>query len=153
MTTLNKILQGVCGIEAIAYESRLGHSYCVNNLGQTWPGEQIFRCYSILLFVILTPCFQEMCNPKVRPHRHFYPEATRPHLRETRQAERWLKEVPAEDTTPMVCLHKSDYIYEPAMLDNQSVCIPHSWFTCDGKFYAKAWMVDQILSRDNGPIV
>lgn len=34
MTTLNKILQGICGIETIAYDGRLGHRYHVNNLSQ-----------------------------------------------------------------------------------------------------------------------
>lgn len=83
---------------------------------------------------------------------HFYAEETHPHLRETRQADRWLKEVRPEDTTPMIRLQKSDYyIFEPAMLDDQSVCVPHRWFTRDGKFLAKAWILEQTLSDDNIP--
>lgn len=59
-----------------------------------------------------------MSNPKVRQNLHFYPEDTSPHLRQTRQAERWLKEVRPQDTTPMIRIHKTDYyIFEPAMLN------------------------------------
>ena len=48
----------------------------------------------------------------------------------------------------MAHLHKSDYyIYEPAMLDNQAVCIPHRWFARD----AKAWMLEQTLGDNNIP--
>ena len=34
MTTLNKALQGICGIETIPYDGRLGNRYYVNNLSQ-----------------------------------------------------------------------------------------------------------------------
>lgn len=34
MSTLNKLLQAICGIETIAYDGRLGNRYHVNNLGQ-----------------------------------------------------------------------------------------------------------------------
>ncbi|KAF8180363.1 hypothetical protein BJ912DRAFT_929302 [Pholiota molesta] len=132
MNTLNKIMQGVCGIDTVAYNGRLGHRYHVNNLGQ-----------------ILA---QEMCNPKTRSHLHFYPEDSAPHVSETRQADRWLKEVRPEDLTPMIRIQQHDYyVFEPAMLNNRSICIPHRWFTRDGQFYAMVWMLEERLGEANTP--
>jgi hypothetical protein len=92
-----------------------------------------------------------MSNPKVRNHLHFYPEDTGVHLRETRQADRWLREVRSQDTTPMIRIHRDDYyIFEPAMLHDCSVCMPHRWFTRDGQFFAKAWQLEQ--GMDEGGI-
>jgi hypothetical protein len=34
MNRLNQMMQGLCGIDTIAYDGRLGHRYHVNNLGQ-----------------------------------------------------------------------------------------------------------------------
>ncbi len=53
MTSLNKILQGVCGIETIAYEGRLGHPYHVNNLSQILA--QVSRLSYTVLSLILPP--------------------------------------------------------------------------------------------------
>ncbi|KAJ7133509.1 hypothetical protein C8R44DRAFT_829315 [Mycena epipterygia] len=82
MQTLNLALQKICGIESIAYDGALGHKYYVNSLAQI--------------------IAQEMANPKVRPHLHFYPEDSGPKLSEARQGQRWLKELPDDRTTPMV---------------------------------------------------
>ncbi|KAF8178467.1 hypothetical protein BJ912DRAFT_1045365 [Pholiota molesta] len=54
MNLLNKMLQGMCGVDTISYNGKLGHVYHVNNLAQ-----------------ILS---QEMSNPKVAPNLYFYPE-------------------------------------------------------------------------------
>lgn len=52
----------------------------------------------------------------------------------------------------MIRLQKSDYyIYEPTMLDNQSVCMPHCWLTRDGKFHAKAWVMGQSSGNNDIP--
>ncbi|KAF8966226.1 hypothetical protein BDZ97DRAFT_1657897 [Flammula alnicola] len=123
LKTLNKILQNSCGVDTLAYDGKLGHRYHVNNMAQ-----------------ILA---QEMCNPKVRPHIHFYPEDTGKRLDESRQAERWLKELRPEETTPMVRVREDDYyIYEPALLKDLSMCIPERWFTRNGTFFARAWKME-----------
>lgn len=84
-----------------------------------------------------------MCNPKVRPFLHVYPEDSGPNISEARQADRWLRELRPEETTPMIRLRSHDYyIYEPAMLNNLSFCIPIRWFTRNGAFYARAWMLE-----------
>lgn len=96
-----------------------------------------------------------MCNPKVRPFIHFYPEDTGPYLSEARQGRRWLKELRPEETTPMVRIQGNDYyIYEPAMLNNFSFCIPTRWFTRKGVFFARAWILEpRILGDESGWVV
>ncbi|KAK6985105.1 hypothetical protein R3P38DRAFT_2805837 [Favolaschia claudopus] len=70
MQKINSALQKVCGIETIAYDGALGHKYFVNSLAQM--------------------IAQEMANPRVRPHLHFYPEDSGTKLSEARQAQRLL---------------------------------------------------------------
>lgn len=90
-----------------------------------------------------------MCNPKVRPFLHVYPEDSGPNISEARQADRWLRELRPEETTPMIRLRGHDYyIYEPAMLNNLSFCIPIRWFTRNGAFYARAWMLEATTLDD-----
>ncbi|KAK7027831.1 hypothetical protein R3P38DRAFT_3315357 [Favolaschia claudopus] len=122
MQKINLALQKVCGIETLAYDGALGHKYFVNSLAQI--------------------IAQEMANPRVRPHLHFYPEDSGEKLSEARQGERWLHELPDEQTTPMVRISAQDYyIYEPAMLDSAEgeFCLPIRWFTRGGEFFAKCW--------------
>ncbi|KAK7032978.1 hypothetical protein R3P38DRAFT_3313080 [Favolaschia claudopus] len=124
MQKINLALQKVCGIETIAYDGALGHKYFVNSLAQI--------------------IAQEMANPRVRPHLHFYPEDSGQKLSEARQGQRWLNEIPDEQTTPMVRISGNDYyIYEPAMLDSGSAecCIPIRWFSRGGQFFAKCWQM------------
>ncbi|EED83857.1 predicted protein [Postia placenta Mad-698-R] len=110
MQSLNAALQRMCGIDTIPYKGALGHNYHVNSLTQI--------------------IAQEMANPRVRPHLHFYPEdhGERP-LAEARQAARWLHEMPNELLTPMARVRNQDYyIYEPAMLVNG--VIPREFMVC-----------------------
>ncbi|KAF8204045.1 hypothetical protein BJ912DRAFT_841196 [Pholiota molesta] len=126
MKGLNTTLQQMCGIDTIEYDGKLGHKYHVNSLAQ-----------------ILA---QEMSNPKVRPHLHFYPEDTSPSLSEAYQASRWLNELTPEETTPMVRINKNDYfIYEPTMTTDMKVCIPIRWFHRCGIIYARAWMLESTI--------
>lgn len=92
-----------------------------------------------------------MCNPKVRPFIHFYPEDTEPNLSEARQGSRWLEELRPEETTPMVRIRGVDYyIYEPDL----SFCIPTRWFARNGVFFARAWMLEaSTLGDDSGWVV
>ncbi|KAF9554000.1 hypothetical protein CPC08DRAFT_697168 [Agrocybe pediades] len=111
MTGLHKALQTTCGgVDTKEYNGRLGNWYHVNNLHQ-----------------ILA---QEMCNPKVRTHLHFYPQDAGEHLSEARHGARWLSELKPEETTPMIRLSGTDYyIFEPTMLRSGAVCMPFRWFT------------------------
>ncbi|KAK7037199.1 hypothetical protein R3P38DRAFT_3481335 [Favolaschia claudopus] len=120
MQTINLALQKICGIDSIAYDGALGHKYYVNSLSQI--------------------IAQEMANPKVRPHLHFYPEDSGPKLSEARQGERWLRELPDDRITPMArILGKDFYIHEPAILADGSAVIPVRWFMKDGQLYARCW--------------
>ncbi|KAJ7110547.1 hypothetical protein C8R44DRAFT_633975 [Mycena epipterygia] len=130
MQTLNLALQKICGIESIAYDGALGHKYYVNSLAQL--------------------IAQEMANPKVRPHLHFYPEDSGPKLSEARQGQRWLKELPDDRTTPMVRMSGKDYyIHEPAMLASGECVVPTRWFTKDSQLYAKCWKMQVVTKPDS----
>lgn len=95
-------------------------------------------------------CQQEMANPKVRPHLHFYPEDAGVKLSEARQGSRWLHELLPEQTTPMVRIGQQDYyIHEPAMLRDGTCCMPIRWFQRGNAMYAKCWELDPITT-DNG---
>ncbi|KAH9948702.1 hypothetical protein B0H21DRAFT_890351 [Amylocystis lapponica] len=128
MQSLNAKLQKMCGVDSIGYKGALGHNYYVNDLAQ-----------------ILA---QEMANPKVRPHLHFYPEDTRgASLSEARQAARWLEEIPDHLITPMARIGLQDfYIHEPAMLRSGVPCMPVRWFTrVEGGqqvLFAKCWKLE-----------
>ncbi|KAH9945634.1 hypothetical protein B0H21DRAFT_693918 [Amylocystis lapponica] len=136
MQGLNAKLQKMCGIDSIGYKGALGHNYYVNDLAQ-----------------ILA---QEMANPRVRPHLHFYPEDTQGvSLAEARQGARWLHEIPDHLITPMARIGTQDfYIHEPAMLRSGIPCIPVRWFTRLERgqhvLFAKCWgleVVDTDTSR------
>ncbi|KAJ7751599.1 hypothetical protein B0H16DRAFT_1839904 [Mycena metata] len=128
MQTINLALQKICGIESIPYDGALGHRYYVNSLAQI--------------------IAQEMANPKVRPHLHFYPEDAGPKLSEARQGQRWLNELPDDRMTPMVRISKLDfYIHEPAMLDDGQCVIPTRWFMKDKQMFAKCWEM-HVVTKD-----
>ncbi|KAJ7124727.1 hypothetical protein C8R43DRAFT_898835 [Mycena crocata] len=128
MQKINLALQKVCGIDSIPYNGALGHKYFVNSLAQI--------------------IAQEMANPRVRPHLSFYPEDSGSRLSEARQGDRWLKEIPDEQTTPMLRILGHDYyIYEPAMLDDSECCIPTRWFIRGGKYFAKCWKMLAVTSE------
>ncbi|KAJ7483665.1 hypothetical protein FB451DRAFT_1029349, partial [Mycena latifolia] len=130
MQKINLALQKICGIESIPYNGALGHKYFVNSLAQI--------------------IAQEMANPRVRPHLSFYPEDSGSRLSEARQGQRWLKELPDEQTTPMLRIAGHDYfVYEPAMLDDGDFCIPTRWFVRGGEYFAKCWKL-LAVSNDKG---
>ncbi|KAJ7223860.1 hypothetical protein B0H12DRAFT_1213067 [Mycena haematopus] len=129
MQSLNAALQKMCGIDTILYNGALGHKYYVNSLPQI--------------------IAQEMANPKVRPHLSFYPEDSGPKLSEARQGDRWLKELPDSQATPMLRIAQQDYyIHEPAMLRNGDCCVPTRWFTKDGQFFAKCWALKSVSTAE-----
>lgn len=86
-----------------------------------------------------------MSNPEVRQRLHFYPEDTGKHISEARQAAHWLDELPLEEKTPMVRVKKDDYyIFEPTMLTDGTTCVPFRWFTRNGNFVARAWLLEAV---------
>ena len=96
-----------------------------------------------------------MCNLKVWPFIHFYPEDTGLNLAEACQGSHWLEELQPEETTPMVRICSNDYyIYEPTMLNNLSFCIPTWWFAQNGTFFAHTWILElRSLGDDSGWVV
>lgn len=88
-----------------------------------------------------------MANPRVRPHLRFYPEDSGKRVDEYWQARHWHDEVDPDRLTPMVRMHgQTFYIYEPALLQDGTVCMPTRWFVRDGKFVAKAWSMHPTVS-------
>ncbi|KAJ7110365.1 hypothetical protein C8R43DRAFT_904377, partial [Mycena crocata] len=115
MQELNTMLQKLCGIQSIPYDGALGHKYYVNSLAQ-------------------------IIAQAIRPHLRFYPEDSGSLLEEARQGQRWLHEIPAEQTTPMARIGGRDYfLYEPAMLTNGTFCVPFRWFSRGAILFAKCW--------------
>ncbi|KAH6904155.1 hypothetical protein BKA70DRAFT_539698 [Coprinopsis sp. MPI-PUGE-AT-0042] len=112
MKESNKPLQRLCGIETLEYISALSSTYSVNSLSQ-----------------LLS---QELSNPLVREHLWFYPEDIRKRLEEARQGTRWLHEAPHKYMTPIVRVGAQDfYTFKPAILDQNTFCIPFRWFIWD----------------------
>lgn len=90
-----------------------------------------------------------MANPKVRPHLSFYPEDSGQRLSEARQAQRWLHELPSEQTTPMARIGDSDYfIHEPAMLRDGICCMPIRWFHRGGRLVAQCWELQAVATNE-----
>lgn len=155
MLGLNTALQRALGVNTIAYKGALGHHYYANAL------DQIIAQVTFVFVLIGTAAScthtgrQEMANPRVRPHLHFYPEETDGrHLSEARQAARWLHEVPDEFLTPMVRLGSQDfYVHEPTMLRTGAVCMPVQWFNRveggDRVWYANCWKMETV-NTDTG---
>ncbi|KAJ7710473.1 hypothetical protein B0H17DRAFT_914738 [Mycena rosella] len=130
MQNLNSALQKMCGIDSIPYNGALGHKYYVNSLPQI--------------------IAQEMANPNVRPHLSFYPEDSGPKLSEARQGQRWLKELPDTQTTPMLRIGQQDYfIHEPAMLNDGTCCIPTRWFMRGDQYFANCWELAPVVADDH----
>ncbi|KAJ3714464.1 hypothetical protein C8R42DRAFT_726467 [Lentinula raphanica] len=115
MKDLDTKLQQLYGIQTFKYKGAFGHIYYVNSVAD-----------------IIS---QEMCNPHVRPHLSFYPEdCGSKNVSEARQFDRWLNEIPDDQLGPMARIHATDYyIFEPAMLRDGSIYMPHRWFKRMGR--------------------
>ncbi|KAJ7607345.1 hypothetical protein FB45DRAFT_764359 [Roridomyces roridus] len=120
MDDIDKALQKLCGIQSIRYTGKFDHIYYVNDLA-----------------AIIA---QEMANPNTREHLHFFPEDSKPSLSQAWQANRWLDELDPDLATPMERFKNQDfYVYEPALLQNGSVCMPTRWFRRGNVKLARAW--------------
>ncbi|KAF9059623.1 hypothetical protein BDP27DRAFT_1238327, partial [Rhodocollybia butyracea] len=130
MKELDAKLQKLYGIQSLRYKGAFGHVYYVNSIADI--------------------VAQEMSNPQVRPHLLFYPEDVTRKLSEARQFARWANEIPDDELGPMARLQNGDYyIFEPAMLRSQQICMPHRWFKRDGRFIARCWQMEQVIREGN----
>ncbi|KIY43177.1 hypothetical protein FISHEDRAFT_78686 [Fistulina hepatica ATCC 64428] len=116
----------VTGHHTLRYNGALGNPYFANSLGDI--------------------IAQEMVNPRVHPHLHFYPEDSGIHLSEARQAERWLHEMDNDALTPVAEMNgQRFFVYELAKLTSGEFCMPVRWFTRhvgeDMQLFAKCWWV------------
>ncbi|KAJ7576777.1 hypothetical protein C8J56DRAFT_869884 [Mycena floridula] len=128
MQAVNAALQRMCGVETLGYDGALGHKYHINSLADI--------------------IAQEMANPAVWPKLSFYPEDSGSKVSEARQAHSWLHEVPDDLMTPMAHIGADDFfIYEPAMLNDQTCVIPYRWFTHGPSLVAKCWKMQRKLSE------
>ena len=83
-----------------------------------------------------------MANPKVRPYLTFYPEDAGETLKNTYQADKWLREMEPELLTPMVEYHNETlYVFEPCILSNKSVVMPVRWFKRHGSTFAIVYLL------------
>ncbi|KAI0754107.1 hypothetical protein C8Q80DRAFT_346349 [Daedaleopsis nitida] len=140
LKTVDELLQAQCGIGSIRYKGPLGHVYYANDMGAIMA--------------------QEMANPRVRPHMHFYPEASASPLKESWQFRRWLHELSPDLATPMIRFGKQDYfVHEPATLIDGRVVAPFRWFTRRSakhehgrdlqRFYGEGWLMHPVITGES----
>ncbi|RDB16192.1 hypothetical protein Hypma_003108 [Hypsizygus marmoreus] len=120
MDDIDRALQDLCGIESLRYKGALGHVYYSNDMA------------GIIA--------QEMANPNVRKHLHFYPEDAGDHLSEAWQATRWRDELDSRLTTPMVRVHGQDFYTDEISLLRNGACMPRRWIMRGQDMFARAWM-------------
>ncbi|KAG6888272.1 hypothetical protein C0992_009087 [Termitomyces sp. T32_za158] len=119
MDDIDRALQRLCGIDSIRFQGALGHIYYTNDLAAL--------------------IAQELANPNVRKHLHFYPEHAGNHLSEAWHAARWKDELHSGLTTPMVRINGQDiYIDEIGLLKTRA-CMPRRWYQRDNQLFANAW--------------
>ena len=86
-----------------------------------------------------------MANPKVHPYMEFLPVDAGDDLTCAHQGQRWLHDLDADLTTPMIRQMGHDfYIFEPSILSDQSFCIPIRWFRRGQTLMAKAWRIHPV---------
>ncbi|KIY71216.1 hypothetical protein CYLTODRAFT_487432 [Cylindrobasidium torrendii FP15055 ss-10] len=134
MKDMNQRMQEMCGIETKAYRSENGNVYHVNDFARIVE--------------------QEMSNPNVRPHLHFWPEDNKKGVSEARQASRWMHEMPDDLAPPMIrttVTKKDFYTFEPSViLGERKYCIPRRWIVRDGVFWAKCSTIVPDQRGDGG---
>ncbi|KIJ50445.1 hypothetical protein M422DRAFT_44494 [Sphaerobolus stellatus SS14] len=95
------------------------------------------------------PSIQEMANPQVRKHMHFYPEDSGKKVSEARQTDKWLHKQDDDLLTPMVHIASQDsFVFEPALCHDGTAVIPHCFFRKNGNLQAKIWLME--LSPERG---
>ncbi|KAK7043938.1 hypothetical protein VNI00_008104 [Paramarasmius palmivorus] len=142
MKTCNERLQKLFGIQTYRYLGSQGHLYYVNSLADQ--------------------AAQIMSNPRMRTHLSTYPKDSGPNkLSQANEGARWTEEIPDEEMGPMVRIVRGQtfrdyYIFEPAMLRDGSVCMPHRWFVQEDKrsarkerYMGKCWKMEPV-TREHG---
>jgi hypothetical protein len=89
--------------------------------------------------------FQDFSNPLVREHLHFYPEITTT-ISESWQAEKWVKEVEDDDSSPMWAnwegaSHRHFYVKELAQCQNGKYFVPLKWIVFQKQVHCDAYLV------------
>ncbi|KAJ3558207.1 hypothetical protein NP233_g11552 [Leucocoprinus birnbaumii] len=121
-------LQQTCGINTIRYQGSLGNIYYANDIREI--------------------IAQEFRNPLVRPLLQSLPEERNHHRCEARHFARWRHKVDPDLATPMVRVDNQDfYVFEPALLINNTVCVPVRWFQRDGNIWADTWRLTPSAHR------
>ncbi|KAF9070032.1 hypothetical protein BDP27DRAFT_1420468 [Rhodocollybia butyracea] len=136
MKELDAKLQKLYGIQSLRYKGAFGHVYYVNSIAD----------------IVAQPLRSTLgdVKPQVQPHLSFYPEDVTRKLSEARQFACWANEIPDDELRPMARLQNGDYyIFEPAMLRSQQICMPHRWFKRDGRFIARCWQMEQVIREGN----
>lgn len=82
-----------------------------------------------------------MANPRVHPFLHFFPEdtGTGGQISDAFQAKHWLHNMEPELLMPVIKHENQDYfIFEPTILEDQSICMPNQWLKCLGIMFVHA---------------
>ena len=153
MLALNKGLQSIYGIETIKYKGEFGRTYYANALAQILV--QVCCADNLCNGMSNPHVLQDLANPKIRPHFHFYPHARGQNASGPWEADRWLREVDAQMLTPMARIRNQDYcIHEPARLRYGHVCMPTRWFLRDNPMYVGAWrLAPNVANETSGWVV
>ncbi|KAI9434849.1 hypothetical protein H4582DRAFT_1818227 [Lactarius indigo] len=116
----NTALHDMCGVCTFQYIGVHGHHFFVNSIAD-----------------IIS---QEMANPLVHPHLHFYPEDAGKMVSEYWHRWHWHDNADPAVVTPMAVINGLHFfVHEPCFLANGRAIMPYHWFLCGDSILAKAW--------------
>ncbi|KAI9442451.1 hypothetical protein H4582DRAFT_1809218 [Lactarius indigo] len=116
----NTALHDMCGVRTFQYIGAHGHHFFVNSIAD-----------------IIS---QEMANPLVRPHLHFYPEDAGKMVSEYWHGRHWHNNADPAVVTPMAVIDGLHFfVHEPCFLANGRAIMPYRWFLRGDSILAKAW--------------
>ncbi|KAH8921492.1 hypothetical protein BT69DRAFT_1205243, partial [Atractiella rhizophila] len=97
------------GPQTLQYTSHKSNIYHLNDIGKIIP--------------------QEVANPLVRKHLHFYPEASSKAVKEMWQSSKWAQELDAQFLSPSVHVKGSlFFVNEAVQLEDGHYFMPFRWF-------------------------
>ncbi|KAI9429051.1 hypothetical protein H4582DRAFT_2114726 [Lactarius indigo] len=104
----NTVLHDMCGVRTFQYIGAHGHHFFVNSIAD-----------------IIS---QEMANPLVRPHLHFYPEDAGKMVSEYWHGRHWHDNADPAVVTPMAVIDGLHFfVHEPCFLANGRAIMPSGW--------------------------
>ncbi|EGN97508.1 hypothetical protein SERLA73DRAFT_161519 [Serpula lacrymans var. lacrymans S7.3] len=132
MKALSRYLNDVCNVKMQRYMGAFGHAY-----------------YTVKLHSLVS---MDLANPLIREHLEFYPEDAGTRLYESRQASAWLHHANPHRLTPMHRKGLTDYYtFEPTLLKDGTVCMPHRWYKKSSIMWFSAWcMVSEARANQTG---